>query len=771
MRPVRLTMSAFGPYMEEQTIEFDKLGISGLYLVTGDTGAGKTTIFDAITFALYGRASGSNRMGTMFRSKYAPPKSRTYVKMDFIYRGEEYQIERNPQYERPKDRGDGMTEQKADAVLVGKHGITTGVAAVNKEIQKILGLTCEQFTQVTMIAQGEFLKLLLAPTKERIEIFRHIFNTDRYKKLQNEIKSDYLLALRETESLQKSMEQYMRDIAFTDSQNYEEEIGRIASGEMPYREAEKMLAALLVTDEEAQRETEEKYRLLEQETEEPVRRISRAREQEKRKRDYDEKKEKLEIFQKEALRAKEIKENAKKQAPLLQKKIDAIKEKSVRWKEILEEKRVHSEYEACLLSYQEALAKFSEQERSEMAFRREYEEKRHIYMSEQAGILAQTLEEGMACPVCGSCNHPNPAIPSFDAPSKEEVEAAERNAERAQEQLKKANTDAVMWKARCEEKEKDIKDTKENLRKEEMALLQEMNDISPEDTFTVWRDFENAIFRLEKERKRAEDVVEKAERDWEMLESRQKELQGEIKNLHFIICGEEELHVEEETEKLYGLRNRMKLLQKEKDERTIRLGTNSRIEKNLKKEQEKLVKQEELLQMLKPLEDTVNGLVSLETYVQMTYFDRILQKANIRLEAMTGGQYELIRQEEETDGRKKWGLELDVIDHYNGSVRSVKTLSGGESFQAALALALGVADEIQASAGGIRLDTMFVDEGFGALDEESLRQAVHVLADLGENERLIGIISHVAELKQQIGKQIVVRKSSISGSNAEIINE
>jgi exonuclease SbcC len=201
----------------------------------------------------------------------------------------------------------------------------------------------------------------------------------------------------------------------------------------------------------------------------------------------------------------------------------------------------------------------------------------------------------------------------------------------------------------------------------------------------------------------------------------------------------------------------------------VRLNGNCRILEKVKRQSAELTGAESIFRMQKPLNDTANGAVNLETYVQMAYFDRILFQANKRLEIMTDGQYELVRQEEENDGRRKWGLELDVIDHYNGSLRSVKTLSGGEAFKASLALALGLSDEIQTSAGGIRMDTMFIDEGFGALDEDSLRQAVRVLDELGGNGRLVGIISHVPDLKERIDRQIVVKKTQAGGSRAALV--
>ena len=180
---------------------------------------------------------------------------------------------------------------------------------------------------------------------------------------------------------------------------------------------------------------------------------------------------------------------------------------------------------------------------------------------------------------------------------------------------------------------------------------------------------------------------------------------------------------------------------------------------------------------VKALSDTANGNISgkekimLETYIQMHYFDRIIARANTRFMVMSGGQYELKRRLEAENNRRQSGLELDVVDHYNGTERSVKTLSGGESFKASLSLALGLSDEIQASAGGIRLDSMFVDEGFGSLDEESLRQAVQALTGLTQGGRLVGIISHVAELKEKIEKQIIVTKDRSGGSRVELRGE
>ena len=229
-----------------------------------------------------------------------------------------------------------------------------------------------------------------------------------------------------------------------------------------------------------------------------------------------------------------------------------------------------------------------------------------------------------------------------------------------------------------------------------------------------------------------------------------------------------------EKRKQQELKEQKDSAQKELNQAVTRETINTGILKNISARAAEKTEIETRLKWMKALSDTANGSVSgrekimLETYIQTTYFDRILTRANIRFLIMSGNQYELSRRKTADNNRSQSGLDLDVVDHYNGSVRSVNTLSGGESFKAALSLALGLSDEIQSYAGGIRLDTMFVDEGFGSLDEESLQQAIQALSDLAQGNRLVGIISHVSELKERIDRQIVVRKDRLGGSSVEV---
>ena len=250
----------------------------------------------------------------------------------------------------------------------------------------------------------------------------------------------------------------------------------------------------------------------------------------------------------------------------------------------------------------------------------------------------------------------------------------------------------------------------------------------------------------------------------EVLEKRMTELDSVIASLteqlkESISISAEELNVQKE-----NFAQQKKSLSENRDEIHARLEINSDMYEKIRRQQTELLKTETRWKWMKSLSDTANGTITgkarimLETYIQMQYFDRILARANIRLMTMSSGQYELVRRKENKSRVGKTGLELDVVDHYNGTVRSVKTLSGGETFQASLSLALGLSDEIQSSSGGIQLDTMFVDEGFGSLDEDALDQAIRALKDLSQGSRLVGIVSHVAELKERIDKKIIVTK-------------
>ncbi|MDE7238650.1 MAG: SMC family ATPase, partial [Lachnospiraceae bacterium] len=250
MRPIKLTMSAFGPYAETTVLEMDELGRSGLYLITGDTGAGKTTIFDAMIFALYGKASGENREPAMLRSQYAAPDTPTMVELLFEYAGKNYTIRRNPEYQRPAKRGGGTTTEKADVTLLFPDGrVLTKQREVDEAVRDIIGIDRNQFTQIAMIAQGDFLKLLLATTEERKKIFRRIFRTEPFWELQERLKKESGRLKRQLDDARLGMEHHIRSVRCTeDDIRSQEELEKAVSGEMPFADVMSLIETLLLRD-------------------------------------------------------------------------------------------------------------------------------------------------------------------------------------------------------------------------------------------------------------------------------------------------------------------------------------------------------------------------------------------------------------------------------------------------------------------------------------------------------------------------------------------
>lgn len=1311
MKPEKLTVSAFGPYGGKLEIDFTRLGRQGLFLITGDTGAGKTTIFDAIAFALYGEASGTVREAGMFRSKYAKEDVPTFVELEFAYQGKKYRVKRNPEYLRPKGRGSGYTLQKADATLEYPDGRqpVTKMRDVTKAVEELIGLDYRQFTQIAMIAQGDFQKLLLAGTVERSEIFRQIFHTRMYQEVQNLLKDAARDQWKAYDEIRRSISQYMNGVICVDRPELDDypfhrifaelEVLKKAKFEGKIQRGLELLGELLTWDKRWLAKLEEELNHVENEIQkedrllgkiEQNKRIQKERnetkilleeklpqleeakkareetrqqgkEEERLTMEIREGKEKTEKFQElsslnlqlektrtEAIRHKEKGEKAKTEAEDLRKKkedrtqeweslnhvgeererlfhrrdviqekkeeltnllerrnilerekkdaikvqeekkkraeqleaeingfqeqVEALKDREVilevlsgRKKELegqqarlgknrqdleqterqqgisqkeeakllVKEKQLTEEWQA-LLRQQDQLKnadreqvesrhqaeecrRFSEEfDKTEKRFtglEKKYRKQQELYkeaaaeweqareeayhlerrfLDAQAGLLARDLQDGKKCPVCGSIHHPAPASLLEEVPEKSRLDEKKRALSEAEARVQELGAEirhlkqqmSQEWQSIWSGEEKDLyfsdcseitlpekdgvlerdkikqgltelgKRLKERLKKAEEALeqaeenqqrlkkveiqKQEMEekrnklgeqiqkiraglgglvgtrnalleqlalgiqearegifrennrtkseirteadlatkegnegDKTADKTETReswlngagdWKTATQAVLsQLEKLMERIGRQEEKARNDLKMrndyqrtvqkkvaeleqcreqfqekrsrlqvlenqsMEDKKRLLQGlnlkqpwgqayespekltkedlyragevaagkmeitlarmeeeivknrrhlerkevlgqEIPKLEQEIQKQEKIlaqvqveqtrllteqkHLQVQREQLLKalgektreewiqemehnqqklsrlIQNREKAEQtfvqysqqvaelqakyqtlKEQDLGTGEMNEEELIERQRQRLEQKLVlsgkKQEQFAAYkknqgifdsvqgswqemavveqdyvwMKALSDTANGTLSgkrkieLETYIQMAYFDRILRRANLRFLTMSGGQYELLRQEDGDNKKEKAGLELNVIDHYNGTERSVKTLSGGESFQASLSLALGLSDEIQSCAGGIRLDTMFVDEGFGSLDEEALNQAMKALLGLAEGDRMVGIISHVAELKERIEKKIIVTKNKGGdeiGSSARI---
>ena len=482
------------------------------------------------------------------------------------------------------------------------------------------------------------------------------------------------------------------------------------------------------------------------------------------------------------------------------------------------------------LQYDRMVAQYqiSRQQSSELSAR--YQRMYQTYLDEQAGILASGLIVGQPCPVCGSLEHPAPACASEGAPSQDQLKKAQAQSEAAVHQMQQDSEKASALKARLDTLAADVADlaltakqmlaqaaetqqqlqiadknckrkalldaqlpkrqtaltaTTDSIRELERqlavadteiaSLLQSYAELKASLAYESPTEASRALSALTAQRSNLQQAIVAAAEKLEKAKLLDQRLKAQIATLEEQITGTEVVDLEEELQQKSDLTLRVQQQKGEQLRLVARLRANETALERIQAQSEAITLVENKLMQLQSLHYTASGQLSgkekikLETYIQMTYFDRIIARANTRFMVMSGGQYELKRATVADNNRSQSGLDLSVIDHYNGSERSVRTLSGGESFKASLSLALGLSDEIQSSAGGIRLDTMFVDEGFGSLDEESLRQAMQALAGLAEGNRLVGIISHVSELKEKIDKQIVVKKDRSGGSHATIV--
>ena len=918
MRPTKLTISAFGPYAGRIELDMDKLGSSGLYLITGDTGAGKTMIFDAITFALYGNPSGTSRDASMLRSKYADPSTPTEVDMEFTHNGETYKIRRNPDYVRPAKRGTGMVKQNADAELICPDGKTySKVREVDKKILEILGIDRKQFSQIVMLAQGDFMQLLLADTKQRQEIFRELFQTKFYQLVQNRLKSDSKNVYGACMDAKKSIEQYIADIRCEESSIYHPQLEMAKAGKLSVEKVIELLGYIIEADEKDENASKDRLADLDERTASVNEKIGTARtaaQIKSKKEKLQEQESKLVIAEAEAKDKLKDEEAEKDKISALKKAVDdqerelpkyeayeelctnlqAVKKELSSYESQLADKNKSIEtLKASIAEMKEELAKLdaddnidlitrqiadetarqdelSELQKDLKSFRKlekeykaaveHYEEKRALYetanaeyvqtnrlfMDAQAGLLAKTLMDGIPCPVCGSVEHPEPAALPDEAPTEDGLKRSKKKLDKAMEEantasgsvnacqgkmdtkkesvssqvnkllgsvtFEEAEAKAEELKASSKEKEESLnkrlailkknvkrkKELEEKIPKKEEQLKQAENektdltiriaagktkseglekqasDARSELTHKDKAEALQCIAKTKKDYTAKEKALEALQAEYNRVSEEYKNVVKEIKVLSDQLKDMEEYSLpklEEERTSITAERNKLLEAQKRYN---ASLTANRTIQKNIIASNKEYNELETKYRWISSLSNTANGLIygkdkiMLETYIQTTYFERIIRRANLRFMIMSDGQYELKRSEDAENLKSQSGLELSVIDHYNGTTRSVKTLSGGESFLASLSLALGLSDEIQSSVGGVQIDTMFVDEGFGTLDADALEQAYSALASLTDGHRLVGIISHVDTLKEKISKQIVVTKGRTGGSTAEI---
>lgn len=1080
MRPITLTLSAFGPYADKAVIDFEELGNEGIYLITGDTGAGKTTIFDAISFALFGDASGQDRKASTLRSQFADADTETYVELLFSYRGQEFRIRRSPEYQRKKKRGQGETIQSAtvEFELPGKRVITKTKEA-NDAVVELLGIDHAQFGQIVMIAQGEFRKLLSASTDVRRDIFRRLFGTEAFLAFQDALKRRATELYRQASDAKKQVHALAQQVDFSGDEQAAERFSAQLDGDVLNTDElleslyaagsadEKRLAELdkrlseadariqmLVKQQERARATEELVGKLEQakrqlaQLEQSAPHVeaqlmaAQSRQDEKRDAErelavheaklaaYDELKtaqaaleaakgnrhaaeEKLaaatrqletdagKLTERKAAaesladapvqleraragleQAQQRVQEAKAQVHLHEqieahaKRAESLKLKEQAAKDLVGElaaqqatttaeqqrceasiealsdapariatvsgklEQVRSKIEDVKTAVKKIASHKAELDRAEQklsdaeaayAIAREndrsaqeaYTALHQAFLDAQAGILAQELEEGAPCPVCGSTHHPTPASLAASAPRKEDVERAEQRRAQAERTANEASAQLSSLRSAYQEKQQAYKELAEEwggidklkeltdaLSNERGALSEELASAKADDqacekakdelaalkrkTQTVADDIDaqrTTLAQLEQEqakelaelnllekqaghatkaqaeaalnqaeeaqsravaaeneqRQRTQTLsklqqdIDKLERDIEQLKTQQAalsnahgqmlsevsacqercttieatlpyptkaEAMSQVAKLGIVISEiTAQLEAAQEaaqahTDRRQKLETACTTYQERIDQaEAIDLAavTDSLAQENASKstlsgerdnvyarsthnaslaaqiEEIYTISKETLsaYDEIQPLANTASGTlaghdrISFETYLQGMYFDRMLIAANKRLSLMTSGRYELVRRKEATSRSGQTGLDLDVIDHYTGKARDAGSLSGGEAFKASLSMALGLSDVVQAHAGGIQLDTMFIDEGFGSLDQESLRLAIKALSELSGSGKLIGIISHVEELKESIDKKIVVTRGR-NGSTLEI---
>ena len=926
MKPLKLTMSAFGSYAGKNVIDFTGQQ-QGIFLITGDTGAGKTTIFDAITYALYNQTSGGERNGNMMRSQYAQQETETYVELEFLYRGQTYRVRRNPDYKITKTLKNGkIREQKVphsvELTMPDGTVFPEKKNATDAKIIEILGLTADQFSQIVMIAQGDFLKLLYTKSDERKMIFSKLFRTDIYWKIQENLRRKSMEMDERIQENDRAFEQEKsRIILLPESEELpldelverlrerlkdalkEQNLRRANVEELnkkitKYEEINKLFVSL-----EKIRQTGKELEARQAESKERRQQIENARKADKvlvaeqqnlrQQQEVEQSAQAIakmtetlannqEMFETLKTQQQEAEAKQKREAADIQKKMLALEQSFPSYEALQnarsEEQQAKKVWEDLGKTSEESfhkkkagIAALKEQQKqqeqvveqtkknweqtslsaSESA--KHYEHMYEAFLKEQAGILAENLSAGCPCPVCGSTVHPDPAKLSDHAVTELEVEQAKKTRAAAEEKrdmayaafeaektekqklaqaVEKEEADFVLAQTIAKQQRKEAEQNYVSLQKIAEQIREKLVYPSLAEAKKQYAAMQKALEAAEQEIERKRQKVSELAEAMNTLKGQklaEEENQKTAKKLaaktekeyaklleksgfvseetyHLAILPERSRSKQEREEKEYESQclrqqSEQKLLEKQVSGKTYtdttELNEQLKAEKQALKEAEKTYmelhtayendrsvlqncavylekgkKLESEDQVIKSLSKTANGRLSgsakidFETYIQRQYFKQIIHEANKRLLTMSNHQFILKLKEEANTGRKtNEGLDLSVYSLVTDSERDVKTLSGGESFLAALAMALGLSDIVERSAGAIHPDMMFIDEGFGSLDAQSRQLAIEVLAELAGDSRMVGIISHVTELKEQIDRKLVVSRTD-KGSRA-----
>lgn len=894
MKPLNLKMSAFGPYKNEVEINFKKLGTNNIFLITGDTGAGKTTIFDAISYALFNEVSGSNRPITSLRSKFATIED-TYVEIEFEHKGKEYKIRRVPEYERTKKTGEGTTKNIADAYLEYEDKIITGVKNVNDKIIELIGINAKQFKQISMLAQGEFIKILFAESKDRTEIFRKIFETNIYEQISTNLSILSTETKKDVDRLKTIFQTNTSNIRWIEKPVAIDLIDLKKITKLDIDEILNLIEKEIQTNKEKVKEEEKENEKLKKEIEklrEKIKKIEEQNEKVKKYKQYLEENKELkekakEIKEKEANieisqsilqkvmprqqivneKQKELKNNMNKRQVLEKEikdgeiieqenknkiiKLNELKEILEGYKNIKEKSKniedmflLITQIEKDQKNKEKYVKQYEELNNQYIEMDKQYKEEEDKFFREQAEIIAQRLEKGKPCPVCGSIEHPNKAIKNDDVLSEEELKKLEEEKNKLENKRNTIKNETISLNAKIEatikmipesnkqdfnlqDFEKQINETKdkqeleiqnlkesfeniclvltkkkENIDKiifdetkqiiekqineqnnkllENRVKLKECNaliETQEKSLELVQQEYLNAIKELGfkdeknyKEKTLKEADIEKIKQEIERYKEKVTTIKTRLEDVKKELKEKEIVDVTQDIEQLEQSSQKQKEAEKQINNKKASISFNKDTNKKLKETAIELIYKMDKMAKIEELAKIANGTanrktkITFEQYVQATYFDMVISEANKRLLSMTDNRYLLIRKKKADKISEKIGLDLNVIDNYNGQERDVKSLSGGESFKAALSLALGLSDVIQSYSGGVLVDTLFIDEGFGTLDAESREQAINTLVNLAGSNKLIGIISHVEELQERIDKKIIVEKGQ-DGSN------
>lgn len=744
MRPQVLTMTAFGPYAGEETIDFTQLGDKRFFLITGPTGSGKTTILDAITFALYGTASGDLRDNRSLRSDYATPNRKTEVKFRFTNQDRTFEVTRTPEQVLNKQRGEGTRTVPAGASLVeitadgDRKVLGTTNNTVTRAVENLLGFQARQFRQLMVLPQGEFRRFLVADSKERKGILETLFKTGQYSALEDALDAKAKVLKKQYEDCKARYQLLLESARVEKPEELEERLkGEKAESrtlEAQAKEAQEAANAALTALQQAQQLAQliqNRQACLKKQA--ALTAQAPAIQDLTRKLQWLDEAQKLHPIYDRTLKAKKQKDKAEE---ILQK---------AREEENASRKRLQELLKNATQDNTQALQEQVTRVREQLA--------RMTAVSGETVRLAQTLQPGQPCPVCGSPDHPRPATQTRQEQEKlaRETQVMEnqiRELNRKQKALEAAQKTADQAAGSCRTAEESLAAAQQDLDKDVESYKAALA-ASP---FPEQRHFLAAHKALSQRPLWQKQV--------ETYQQQVAGLSGELQVLDQQIAGRT-------LPELAPLEQTARETRSTAHDLATRAGA---LQETLRREEETLKKLDRLGKELEKLQDAYGPIglladtakgnngrkLTFSSFVLQAVLDDVLQTANLRLNKISQGRYSLYRSHDIVDARKEQGLGLEIMDAFTGQARAVTTLSGGEIFFTSLSLALGLSDVLESYAGGLHLDTILVDEGFGSLDPETLDSAVSALLDLQQGGRLVGIISHVAELKERISAQLEI---------------